>query len=740
MKKTVVLMLTLAAGIPASAEVSKISVLKDLPAKPVVDLYSLKSEKKAALSPLSQLKDYEIRLKWSECSKLAPKVFAASKDLQGWVALAWLHCAEQENKKGSSTLSIQAALNTIDRHEKLFLEGPWSSDLAQSYSSLRLKLLEAQVAKKDLKTATTLEKILADRYQLNKDQKALVYQLLGDLALLKLNYPEAQFLFEQAQEYKDSSYLQEKLDFLKKARGETATVLPIPTPLETGEEIRIEERLRQAMKQNEVTSAIQDAVIILNQYPGSRAARRLKDRPLEIYLQISDANAKSKALNLMEEADGSRILEWAQNLHRRADYPGALKLAEEASEKLSGSAQATSALWIAGRSAHFLGQYDEALKYYNKLIIGHNGSDEAAESLFRSSLIYYRKKNYSSSSALLERLLLQNRDRYDLNGRYWLVRALQQTNPERAKIEAADLINRYPFSYYGLRLRAESQAMKLTWPEVKEKNIALQSDIYLVGEQKKSWQRFKELSAAGWLSEAQKELSGLPPIQDATLKMTMAQKFAERGQYMPAIRLVNEAMEADPRLRQEQFLKIGYPPIFKDLYDAESERYGVSSVVLRSLTRQESGFNLRAVSTSNALGLMQMIPPTAQEVSKKLGLKIELPDDMFRPEVNIPMGSFYVSQMLDQFKDNIPFALAAYNAGPTRVKIWTELRPEISALLTKQSSEITDELWFDELPWTETSFYVKAILRNILLYRLVEEGPLTLKPVLWADLRNKKAK
>lgn len=735
-----ILVLALTTCLPTWAQVSKISVLKDLPTKPVVDLYSLKNEKKSALSPLSQLKDYEIRLKWSECSKLAPKVFAAAKDLQGWVALTWLHCAEQENKKTSSMTSIVAALNAIESHEKLFVEGPWSADLAQSYSSLRLKILEAQVAKKDLKAALALEKILADRYQLSKDQKALVFQLLGDLALLKVNYPEAQFLFEQAQEHKDSSYIQEKLDFLKKARGEMATVQPPPTLLESGEEIKIEERIRQSLKQNEVTSAIQDTVIILNQYPGSRSARRLKDRPLEIYLQITEANAKSKALNLMEEADGTRILEWAQNLHRRADYTGALKLAEEASEKLSGSPQGTTALWLAGRSAHFLGQYDEALKYFNKLIVGHNGSEEAAEALFRSSLIYYRQKDFSSSSALLERLLLQNRDRYDLNGRYWLVRALQQTNPERAKLESADLITRYPFSYYGLRLRAESQAMKLTWPEVKEKNISLQSDIYLVGDQKKSWQRFKELSAAGWLAEAQKELSGLPSIKDATLKITMAQKLADRGQFMPAIRFVNEAMEADPRLRQEQFLKIGYPSIFKELYNAESERYGVSSVVLRSLTRQESGFNLRAVSTSNALGLMQMIPPTAQEVSKKLGLKIELPDDMFRPEVNIPMGSFYVNQMLDQFKDHIPFALAAYNAGPTKVRIWTELRPEVSALLTKQSSEVVDELWFDELPWSETSFYVKAILRNILLYRLVDEGPLTLKPVLWADLRNKKAK
>jgi soluble lytic murein transglycosylase len=732
--------LILASASFAYAEATKISIPKDLSEKTVVDLYSIHSSKKAGLSSLSQLKDYEIHLKWSDCSKLAPKVFASNKDLQGWVALSWLHCAEQEVKKGAAVATLHTVLNTLEPQEKLFVEGPWANELTQTWVALRLKYLDAQVAKKDTKVMASLEKLLAERYQLSKEQKAQVFQLLGDVALLKVNYPEAQFLYEQAQDIKDSTYLQEKIDFLLKTKGVVATPKMVSEAIpEVGEEIRIEERIRQSLKQNELTSAAQDSVLVLNQFPGSRAARRLKDKPLEIYLQLPEGSAKNKTLGLMQDVDTTRMIEWAQNLHRRADYVGALELAQTVAEKSSGSAQATSAWWIAGRSAHFLGKYERALEYFGKLIVAHAGSEEAAEALFRSSLIYYRKKDFSSATALLERLLLQNRDKYDLNGRYWLVRCLQETNPDRAKIEATDLMTRYPFSYYGLRLRAESQAQKLSWPEVKEK-VTLQTDLYLVGDQKKSWSRFKTLSASGWLSEAQRELSGLPSLKDPTLKISFAEKLAERGQYMPAIRMINDAMEADPRLRQEQFLKIGYPTAFKDLYNAEAERYGVNIAVLRSLTRQESGFNLRAVSTSNALGLMQMIPPTAAEVSKKLGLKIEIPDDMFRPEVNIPMGSFYISQMLDQFQGNVPVALAAYNAGPTKVKIWIELRPEVSTLVATQSSLPLDELWFDELPWTETSFYVKAILRNILLYRLVDEGSFTLKPVLWQDLRNKKAK
>ncbi len=301
--------------------------------------------------------------------------------------------------------------------------------------------------------------------------------------------------------------------------------------------------------------------------------------------------------------------------------------------------------------------------------------------------------------ALLEKLLLLAKDRYDLNAQYWLVRSLQETNAERSKQVAAALIEKYPFSYYGLRLRAESQAGKLSWPETKDKAPPLQTEFYLAGAQKNLGSVFKILSDAGWVIEAQTEISNMPFMKEATLKVALAEKMSQRQRYMTAIKLINAAMEDNPSLRREQFIKWGYPEVFSSLYQGEADRYGIHPDLLRSLTRQESAFNLQAVSTSNAMGLMQMIPPTAQEIAKKLGLKIELPDDMFRPEVNIPMGSFYVAQMLDQFEGNVPFALAAYNAGPHRLKTWLEGRSEVSDLVSQSGGSSRDEIWFDELPW-----------------------------------------
>ncbi|MDG0817886.1 lytic transglycosylase domain-containing protein [Bdellovibrio svalbardensis] len=736
----VLMSLVVAHAAPANSVVQKVDLQKDLKSSGFVNLYETESVKKAGkLSPLAQLKSFEIQLKWNQCAELAPRVFTSQKEVRGWVALTWLHCLSQVKPKSSAAET--KALAAIAKNKELFHEGPWAQELWQTWVSRELDRLEVEVKNKNKSAEHGIEQILDPVADLTKDQKSEAYQLLGDLALARNDYKEAQFLYEEAQAQKDSKYISDKLEFLAKTQGQALVAKSSAPSVEaTGEDGKLEERIRQSLKQGDLIPALKDCVALLNQYPGSRAARRLKDKPLEIYNSISDANVETKALHEMRVADSSRLLDWAQSLHRRLDYEGSLALAQTAYEKNPQSPTVTSSLWVAGRSAHFLGKYDEALDFYNKLITFNSGSDEAAEALFRSSLIYYRKKDYTSASALLERLLLQSRDRYDLNGQYWLVRSLEQTNKERAQKAAQVLIDKYPFSYYGMRLKAEANGGKLTWPEQKGKAPVLASEIFLVGAQKKTWTRFNILSEAGWTSEAHIEVQEGPYIKDPTLKVRFAQKLSERHQYFTAIRMLNDALEADPSLRREEYLRIGYPSVFASLYAKESTRYGIDPVLLRSLTRQESGFNMRAVSTSNALGLMQMIPPTAQEVAKKLGLQVSLPDDMFRPEVNIPMGSFYVSQMLDQFQGNVPFALAGYNAGPHRMKSWLDGRDEVKALVNQPSSAPIDELWFDELPWNETSFYVKAILRNVLIYRMLDKESFVVSPVLWQDLLSKKAK
>jgi soluble lytic murein transglycosylase len=410
-------------------------------------------------------------------------------------------------------------------------------------------------------------------------------------------------------------------------------------------------------------------------------------------------------------------------------------------------------LWLNGRNLQFLGKYEKALVPFDELAIKFAGSDESFEALLRMGLIQLRLKNYAAATAVFSRYLSSSdsaaKSKYELSVKYWRIRSMQLQKQENkvSQVDGIDvlieeLIREYPFSYYGLRLWSEQNQGAL--PDFAENKSLFKNPqavaVWLVGEQKKAWSRFKILAQSGWWSEALSELSLIPQLQDTNYKLLLAYFLSSHHLYQPAIRLVNELMDENEVLRNKTVLQLGFPKVFIEDFQQQAAKYRLSPYLLRSLTRQESAYNVRAVSSSNALGLMQLIPPTAMDVARSLSLKsLKVPEDLFRPSINIAMGSFYINQMLQEFSYNVPMALAAYNAGPSRMKIWLDLRPEVKSQRDQASSMPMDEIWFDELPWNESSFYIKAILRNVMLYQALENHSIKLKPVLWQDLVEKKS-
>ena len=130
-----------------------------------------------------------------------------------------------------------------------------------------------------------------------------------------------------------------------------------------------------------------------------------------------------------------------------------------------------------------------------------------------------------------------------------------------------------------------------------------------------------------------------------------------------------------------------------------------------ALARQESSFNAAAVSPSGALGLMQLMPRTAQEVAADLNLPF-LPDKLTRdPTYNVQLGTQYLADMLQRFGGSYELALAAYNAGPNRVARWLE---SIGDPRTGKP-DIVD--WVESLPLRETRNYVQRIMEAVAVYR-----------------------
>ncbi|TCH96436.1 lytic transglycosylase domain-containing protein [Roseococcus sp. SYP-B2431] len=133
--------------------------------------------------------------------------------------------------------------------------------------------------------------------------------------------------------------------------------------------------------------------------------------------------------------------------------------------------------------------------------------------------------------------------------------------------------------------------------------------------------------------------------------------------------------------------------------------------VVFAITRQESNFQVDAVSSASARGLMQLMPATAQSVARRIGIPHQLGWLTTDPTHNIRLGSFYIQDRLDSFGGVMAFAAAAYNAGGGRVTEW------IGTFGDPRSGQIRMLDWMELIPFSETRNYVQRVIENVAVYR-----------------------
>jgi soluble lytic murein transglycosylase len=123
--------------------------------------------------------------------------------------------------------------------------------------------------------------------------------------------------------------------------------------------------------------------------------------------------------------------------------------------------------------------------------------------------------------------------------------------------------------------------------------------------------------------------------------------------------------------------------------------------MIMSIMREESHFNSEIVSPVGAVGLMQLMPATANEIASAYGLD----NNLLNPDTNIRLGSLYYSKMKNSLWDRDAYAIMAYNGGWFSVVNWTK---------TLDYSDIDD--FVEKIPYPETQSYVKKVLRSYWCY------------------------
>ena len=168
--------------------------------------------------------------------------------------------------------------------------------------------------------------------------------------------------------------------------------------------------------------------------------------------------------------------------------------------------------------------------------------------------------------------------------------------------------------------------------------------------------------------------------------------------YFPAIRAISQAKYWDD-------LDIRFPMAYRNTLVREARNRGLHSSWVFAITRQESAFMSDARSGVGATGLMQLMPATAKETSRKFGIPLASPQQLIVPDVNIQLGAAYLSQVHGQFNGNRVLATAAYNAGPGRVRQWL-----------KDARHLAFDVWVETIPFDETRSYVQNVLSYAVIY------------------------
>jgi soluble lytic murein transglycosylase len=146
----------------------------------------------------------------------------------------------------------------------------------------------------------------------------------------------------------------------------------------------------------------------------------------------------------------------------------------------------------------------------------------------------------------------------------------------------------------------------------------------------------------------------------------------------------------------------------RELYSLAGE-YKIDPLLLASIVRVESGFNPYASSGKGALGLMQLEPQTAQELALELKLDYQDEEDLYRNDINLRLGAYYFSKLLKGEGGNLVLALAAYNAGPGKLRQW-KIDP-----YGKDQNEL-----IEAIPVAETQVYVQRVIKNYRLFKSLQ--------------------
>ena len=292
-------------------------------------------------------------------------------------------------------------------------------------------------------------------------------------------------------------------------------------------------------------------------------------------------------------------------------------------------------------------------------------------------------------------------------GAYWIARAYKTIGNKLKSEEFFKEASKYLNTYYGQLAFVEVYPGESFFleeqPKVEKKYAKKFNKNSLI----RTLKLLNELNKTEYAKDILKHLAILDIEQGSEI---LAGKLSvEIGRYDYAIQIAKKAS-----YEKRFYNEINYPVIETPSL-VNKKRMPKPELVL-AVIRQESEFDQNAHSAVGARGMMQIMTYTAKLLAKQAKLPYRKRKLKTDPDYNIKLGSYYLTGLLEQYEGSYPFVLAAYNAGPKRVKYWKKVNGN------PQKGKIDYVNWIELIKFKETRNYVQRVLENINVYRYLLSG------------------
>jgi len=365
------------------------------------------------------------------------------------------------------------------------------------------------------------------------------------------------------------------------------------------------------------------------------------------------------------------------------------------------------------------GQLEKADAMYAAYVENYPDAGKIDVAKFLLFWINYLKKDLKRAGEILDGIIKGAPQKSYIYQRamYWKARVLQKQGDDKNSMDIfCDLSKRYPASLYG----------SFAAGRVRKSQVCCGDPASLDSDEKSvDRSRFKDnemLSETEWIvaAVATKDDSIVKKLIRASSsvisykggeidRLVVSYCAGKTGNHNLAAKMLKSISNFSGNTRE--YFKMKYTIGFEEEIVSHCDFYGISPFFVFSIARQESLFNVGAVSSSYAIGLLQLLPSTAQLLANSEGYGKVTTANLKKPLTNVRFGIKYLANLLKRFDNSIALAAGGYNAGPGRISKWLAQKPDMEL----------DE-FIEDIPIFQTRNYVKKVMRNYAIYYYIYEG------------------